>query len=179
MAATVELAERNGLAASPTNTANVTNINFGSTAAANLDPDTYPISIATAPRSFEKWLRVSVTNMGGSNIIDNIRVWLSSLGGGYKTGENIMCNLTTSPVLYSAAAYPTNGPVNTVSAVAVRSIPTSEPEQANIGIGGSLSGQITSAPAFSDFIVLQLQVSASTPAGAVNQKVITIEWDEQ
>jgi hypothetical protein len=48
-----------------------------------------------------------------------------------------------------------------------------------MGIGGSLSGQITSAPAYSDYIVLQLDVTESTPAGAVNQKTITFQWDEQ
>ena len=58
-------------------------------------------------------------------------------------------------------------------------MPQAEPASANLGIGGSLSGQVTAAPAYSDWGVLQLDVSNLTPAGALNQKTFTFQYDEQ
>jgi hypothetical protein len=150
---------------------------MGSTAESNLVSTDHPISISTAPQSFEKWLRINVITLGGSTIVDNIRLWLSSLGGGYKAGEIIMSNLVIAD--YVQATYPINGPVNTKSAIAIVPMPTSEPVQANVGIAGQLAGQIIVDASYSDWIVLQLQVSGDTPTGAVGQKTITIEWDEQ
>ena len=173
MSATVEIAERNGTSPG-TETDGITNMNMGSTDAPNLNPTTYPI---TAPgQSYEKWERVYVSNMGGSTTIDNIRVWLSNIGSGFATGESLLCNMVTSG--YTAAAYPAGGPTSAISTVATVSTPTSEPASANIGIAGVLSGSITAAPAYSDYFVMQEQVTSSTPAGALQTKTLSIMWDE-
>jgi len=173
MGATVTLNETNG--ASPTETAGISNLNFGSIDAPNLNPATYPIKAQANGASFEKWLRLSVTSMGGSVQLDNIQVWMNV--GVLVTGEQIMSNLKTSA--YVAATYPTGtGPSEATSLVATTAIPTSQPAGANMGIGGSLSGTITASPAYSDWIVLQEQVTGSTPVGAVNQKTFTFQWDE-
>lgn len=177
MAATVVLAEYNGPLASVTETLDISNVNFGSVDQAELVPATYPITAKADGHSFEKWLRLYVSAMGGSSQIDNIKIWLSDLGGGWKTEEGMSCNLIESG--YSQASYPSGGPVETNSTVAINAMPETEPAGPNMGIGGSLSGQITSAPSYSDYIVLQLDVSQNTPAGAVNQKTITYQWDEQ
>lgn len=177
MAATVVVAERNGPDASATENLDPANINMGSNDSSELDPATYPITAQADGHSFEKWLRLYVSALGGSTIVDNIKIWLSNLGGGYKTGEGMSTNLRTSG--YTAATYPTAGPIDTDSGDADQVMPVAEPVGANVGIGGSLSGQITSVPAYSDYAVLQLDVSASTPAGALNQKTITVQWDEQ
>ena len=177
MSAQIELSETNG--STPVVEDGISTINFGSVDDHDLDPDANPISLSSAPQSFEKWLRVHVVDMDTSTAIDNIRVYASDLGGGYKLGEALMSNLTMDASLYSAVAYPGTGPVNTKSSVATAQIPESEPIQANIGIGGALSGQLVADDTYSDYIVLQLQLSGSTPVGAVSQKVITIEWDEQ
>lgn len=176
MAATVVIAETNGPDASSVESLDVSNINFGSQDAANLVPSSAPITAQADGHSFEKWIRMYVQDLGGSSQIDNLKVWVSDLGGGYQTGEGISCNLTESG--YSQATYPTGGPVDTDSSVATNAAPTTEPSGANIGIGGSLGGNISAAPAYSDFIVLQLDVSDLTPAGSVNQKTLTFQWDE-
>jgi hypothetical protein len=70
-------------------------------------------------------------------------------------------------------------PIETDSTVATQVMPEAEPSGANLGIGSSLSGTITSSPAYSDWAIVQLDVSNLTPAGAVNQKTITWQYDEQ
>ena len=175
MAATVVIAERNG--ASPgAETLDPANVNMGDIDAAALDPATYPITAMADGHAFEKWFRFYVSVMGGSVQLDNVKVWLSNLGGGWKTGEGMSANLRTSG--YVQATYPGGGPVKTNSTVADQAMPEAEPGGANLGIAGSLAGAITSAPAYSDYGVLQLDVTASTPAGALNQKTITFQWDE-
>ncbi len=176
MGATVVLAETNGPSGSPTETLDISNVNFGSVAQAELDPATYPLTAQADGHSFEKWLRLYVSSLGGSSQLDNIKIWLSSLGGGWKTGEGMSANLRESG--YSEASYPSAGPIETDSVDADQVMPEAEPSGPNLGIGGVLSGQITSTPAYSDWAVLQLDVTASTPAGSVNQKTITIQFDE-
>lgn len=176
MAATVVIAERNGPLASSTETLDVANVNFGSLDQAALNPSSAPITAQNDGHGFEKWLRLYVNDLGGSALVDNIKIWLSNLGGGWKVGEGISCNLRTTA--YVEASYPVGGPVMTDSPVATLPMPESEPSGANLGIGGSLSGSINSVPAYSDYAVLQLDVSAATPAGAVNTKTITFQWDE-
>ncbi len=177
MAATVVLAETNGPQASSTETLDVANVNMGSTDAAALVPTSAPITAQVDGHSYEKWLRLYLSDLGGSAQIDNVKVWLSNLGGGWKTGEGMSASLTESG--YSAPSYATGGPVETDSTVAVNAMPETEPAGANAGIAGSLSGALTAAPGYTDFFVLQLDVSNLTPAGAVNQKTITFQWDEQ
>ena len=177
MPATVVIAEQNGLLASPVETLDIANINMGDSASAVLTPATYPITAMADGHAYEKWLRFYVSAMGGSTVLDNFKVWLSSLGGGYKTGEGMSTNLRTSG--YSAASYPSGGPVKTNSAVATQVMPVAEPSGPNVGIGGLLAGTITVAPVYTDWMVFQLDVTASTPAGALNQKTFTLQWDEQ
>lgn len=177
MPATVEVAESNGLSATRVETVDPANLNLGSNDSAELNPVTYPITAGADKHSYEKWVRLYVSSMGDSSIVDNIKVWLSNLGGGWKTDEGMSTNLRTSG--YSAVTYPTAGPVDTDSADADQVMPEAEPGGANIGIGGSLGGQITSSPNYSDWMVFQLDVSGSTPSGALNQKTFTFQWDEQ
>lgn len=175
MAATVVVAETNGALGSSVETLDPGNLNMGSSDTAELNTTTYPITAAADGHSYEKWLRLYVSALGGSSIVDNLKVWLSDLGGGWATGEGMSTNLREAG--YSGASYAT--PVETDSAVAGQVMPETEPSGPNVGIGGSLGGQINAAPGYSDWMVLQLDVSALTPAGAVNQKTITFQWDEQ
>lgn len=177
MAATVQVVETNGPSATSVDTFDPSNINMGSDDSSELNPATYPITAEADGHSFEKWLRMYVADLGGSSIVDNIKVWLSNLGGGYKTDEGMSTNLRITG--YVQASYPTGGPVETDSTVATQTMPIAEPSGANLGIGGSLSGQITTSPSYSDWMVLQLDVSQNTPAGSVNQKTITFQYDEQ
>lgn len=173
MPATVQIAETNG--ADPgTDTVGVNNLNFGSSDEANLDPAANPITAQADGHSFEKWVRMYISDLGGSTQVDNLKVWVSDLGGGYEPGEGISTNLRETG--YSQVSYA--DPVESDSEVADQSMPTTEPSGANLGIGGALTGAVTSAPAFSDYAVLQMDVTELTPAGPVNQKTITFQWDE-
>jgi hypothetical protein len=176
MSATVILAERNGPSATSVETLNPANLNMGSADATGLSPVTYPITAQAGGASFEKWVRVYVQALGGSNQVDNLEVWLSSLGGGYLTGEGMVCNLATSG--YAAATYPGPGPSGVTSLIALNAMPTSGPGGPNLGIGGLLSGAIVVAPAYSDYMVLQAKVTEATPAGNANTKTLTVQWDE-
>lgn len=166
MPATVQINEYNG--AGETETTNVANWNYGNTDAPALTPSSFPIT--AGQNSFTKYWKLDVTNMGGSNKIDNLQCYKSA--GAYVTGEGIQCSLRTSG--YSQPAYATP----TTSTYSDQTMPTSDPGAANWGIGGSLSGSITVAGK-SDRMKAQLQTTVSTPPGNVNQKTFTIEYDEQ
>ncbi len=172
MSATIEISETNTSAGTVTD--GVSNLNMGSTDAPNLDPSTYVI--ASPGNSYEKWERVHITSLGGATQVDNIRIYLSDVGSGFVQGESMVTNLVTSG--YIAASYPAGGPVETASTVATRSMPTTMPSSSNIGIGGSLAGAFTAVPAYSDYFVLQEQIQANVPSGALQQKVLSIVWDE-
>ena len=166
MAATVQINEYNTV--SETETTGVSNWNYGATDAANLTPASYPIRVTE--HSFTKYWKLNVTNMGGSNKIDNIQIWKSA--GAYGTDEGIQCSLRTSG--YSQPAFAT--PTQTV--YTDQTMPVADPTTANLGIGGSLSGSITVA-GMSDRMKSQLQTGAGTPVGNVAQKTFTIQYDEQ
>lgn len=155
MAATVQISETNGSGATVTD--NITNSNMGNVDSPNLVTTTYPITAGTY--SYEKWQRLKLVNLGGSNKIMNIKVWRTGNLSGSDTHKT---NAATSG--YSAATYQT--PVKTQSSIAVNDMPTSEPTGPNLGIGGSLSGELTSNGTYSDYLVHQIYVDANTTAGA-------------
>lgn len=176
MSATVVLSETNGPSASQVEATDISNINMGSDGSAELVPATHPVTAQTDGHAFEKWIRFYVTAMGGSSQIDNLKVWLNNLGGGWKTGEGMSCTLRESG--YVQPTYNTGGPIETDSVDADQVMPETEPSGPNHGIGGVLAGTITSAPTYSDYMVIQLDVTAGTPAGAVNTKTFVFQWDE-
>lgn len=167
MAATVEIDETNGSSGSETVTHGITNSNFGSVDSPNLDPVANPIQPGN--NSFEKWQQFHVTSMGGSSEIKNLKVWADSGASGSDTQA---ANVTTSS--YTATtSYST--PTDSSSTVATNTLPTSEPGSANLGIGGSLSGALTSSGT-SDYLVMQLQVDAATTSGTSFN--INYQYDE-
>ena len=168
MAATVEIDEQNGAApGSPTH--NITNLNYGIVDEPNTDYANHPIPVPG--NSMTKYNKLDVTNMGGSNIIDNIRIWKSA--GAYLTDEGIQTNLRTSG--YAGAASYVDPTTTTYTD---QTMPVAEPGTANLGIAGSLSGQLVAAGQ-SDYWKHQLQAGASTPPGNSNQKTSSIKYDEQ
>ena len=174
MAATVVLCESN--TAGETETQDIANVNMGSVDETEIVPADHPLTAEADGHSFEKWLRLYCSDLGGSSQIDNLKVWLSGLGGGWKQSESMSTNLVEAG--YAAASFPVAGPVDTDSADATEVMPETEPAGANLGIGGALNGIIDTPPAYSDYIVLQLDVLADSPPGNVNQKTITQQWDE-
>lgn len=148
--------------ANATATATPTNINLGSTLTANLAPSTYPITAGTY--SYEKWIKVNFS--GSFTRIDNLQFWKSA--GAYVTGETIAWSGQQTAYI---------APTTSASSYATTAIPTADPGTANVSIGGSLSGSLTTTGS-SDFIILQASVTTAASAGASNQKTISISYDE-
>ena len=165
MAATVEILEANG--AGETETANITNSNMGSTDAANLVAADYPV--VPGENAYEKWQKISVTALGGSSKIDNLKIWRTGALGGSATHVTIARESTYG----GAEVYAT--PVATSSTVATQAMPTSEPTGANLGIGGSLTGSLTATGA-SDYLVHQIQTDAGDTAGSTS--TMNYQYDE-
>lgn len=166
MAATCVLDEYNTVG--ETEQDNVSNCNFGSDDDYEVDPAAYPITVGE--NSFEKWWKMSFT--GTFNSVDNLKVW--KVSGNYVTGESIDTNARESSY-GGAESYTT--PTQSSSSVATETFPVSEPSGANLGIGGSLSGSLSST-GDSDYLICQLKSTGSTPVGDGNQKVIRFQWDE-
>lgn len=157
MAATVTLSESNG--AGETVTADITNTNFGSADTVNLNAASNPIEPNT--RSFAKYQRLRVSALDGSTSIDRIRVWRT----GALSGSDTHVTNARETTYGGAETYAT--PVATAITGVDQTMPTTEPSGANLGIGGSLTGQITTAsPTFSDYLIHQLVVDSATTAGA-------------
>ncbi len=190
MAATVYLSETNGPNTAPVVTDNIGNVNFGTWDAPNLVPTAHPIIIGQC--SYAKWLRVCLSALGGSTQISNLKIWKSS--GDYKVGELVGTNaafnslnglittyahkvafagggLVTTPVMDNGQ------PVLGATGYASYTIPTVLPVSELVYIGGALGGHLD-APGYSDYIFIGLLTTASTPAGPVNQKVFSYQWDE-
>ena len=153
--AIVEIDEANG--AGETLTHSITNTNMGSTDAANLVAATYPITPAT--RSYIKYQKFHVTDLEGASKVFTLKVWRTGALSGSDT--HVTNARTASYAGALAYATPTQSAVATVD----QTMPTSEPGSANLGIGGSLTGEIT-VPGSSDYLGHQLVVDSGTTAGA-------------
>lgn len=169
MAATFAWSQSNG--AGETITDSIGSINMGNSDSANLIPETYPI--AAGSFSYEVFIRGKFT--GTYTKVNNIQFWKSA--GAYVTGETIFWTGSALESTYSA-------PIQIVSGSALGSIPTTDPGTANIGIAAVLAGSLFSngtgnTGSYTDYIVMQTETTASSPAGATNIKTWTIQWDEQ
>lgn len=164
MSAIVEICESNG--ATETITHNITNSNMGDTDAPNLDPITYPI--LPGDNSYAKYQRLHVTDMGGSSVIKNIRVWRT---GSLTAGCSHKTNASTTNYIPLSYAQPVKTAIPGVD----KDMPTSPPTSANLGINGSLTGQLT-APGYSDYLVHQIQTTTSATAGTTTQ--LNFRYDE-
>lgn len=155
MAATVEIDEANG--AGETLTHNISNSNMGSADSVNLVAASNPIT--PGDRSYIKYQKIHVTAMGGSSLIDNLKVWRTGALGGSATH---VTNARTSSY-GGALTYAT--PVASAVTGVDQAMPTSEPTGANLGIGGSLAGSL-SGTGSSDYLGHQIVTDAGDVAGA-------------
>lgn len=165
MAATVEIDEANGVG--ETLTHGISNSNMGSTDAANLNPTDYPITPGN--RSYAKYQKLHVSNMGGSSKIDTLKVWRTGALGGSAT--HVTNARTTS---YGGAISYATPATSAISGVD-QTMPTSEPGGANFGIGGSLAGSLTGAGS-SDYFVHQIVTDAGDTAGA--STTLSVQYSE-
>jgi len=168
MAATVQIDETNGAGPTGSETTNITNSNMGNTDAANLVAATYPVT--PGDRTYTKYQRMHVTNMGGSSSIQNLKVWRTGALGGSATH---VTNAGESTV-YTHLTYAT--PVKTTVTDVDNTMPiTTAPTTANLGIGGSLTGAITTA-GYSDYLVHQIVTNAGDTGGSTS--TMNYQYDE-
>jgi hypothetical protein len=136
----------------------ITNLNFGSNDSVNLNTTTYPITRGNA--SFEKYIRAKFT--GVFTTISNMLFWKSA--GSYVTDETIKAAANVAYVQPSQTPNADAGiPELVGSALSIQ----------------SAAGTATiTAPGYTKYIRIQLQTTGSTPAGAVNTKTFTFQYDE-
>jgi hypothetical protein len=165
MAATVDISESNG--AGPTVTGSVANVNMGSTDAIELVVNTYPITATT--NSFEKWNRIKLTDISTSTRIEKFKVYAS---GGLGTGCTHKTNARESS--YGGAQTYNQASATDRSATYgyTQTMPTSAPSGQNVGIGGALSGSLTTNTTYSDYILMQIQTTGSATIGTS----VTMTW---
>lgn len=138
----------------------ISTINFGNADDPNLSPvSNYPIT--AGENSYEKYIRAKFS--GTFTKIENMKFWKSS--GDYKTGETIAYRLV---VTYAT-------PVTTD--MGGTTVPITEGTAVVIHAADGTTLYIDS-PGYTEYFVLQLKTSGSTPAGSVNQKIFTCQYDE-
>lgn len=167
MAATVEIDEANG--AGETLTHGITNSNMGSSDAANVDTTANPITPGN--RSFIKYQKIHVTAFSTTSKINNLKVWRTGSLGTGGTHTHLTNARTTSYGGALTYATPTASAVTGVD----QTMPTSEPASANLGIGGSLTGELT-ATGSSDYLGHQLTTDSSAVAGS--SSTMNYQYDE-
>ena len=161
MGATVVFSESNDVSGESV-TDDIANLSFGNADDHELSPvSSYPIT--ANENSYEKYLRVKFS--GTYTTISQMKYWKSA--GGYKTGETIKIRVTTTWV--APVVTDTGGALIGVDEVGSTVIHAADGSTLTItGPGDN----------YTEYIVQQLQTTASTPAGAVNQKTLLFQWDE-
>lgn len=167
MSAQVEICERNGAGAG-TETHDIANTNMGSVDAAELDPVANPI--VAGDRSFAKYQRFHVVDMDTSSLINNLKVWRTGALGGAAT------HVTNARTASYGGAATYAEPVDTAIAGADQTMPTSEPASANLGIGGSLAGEIDTDGEYSDYLIHQIVTNGADVAGSTS--TMNYQYDE-
>ncbi len=180
MAATVAMSESNG--AGETITDSISNMNFGSTDAPNLNTTLHPIR-PSIPRSYSKFFRVLLVSLGGSTFINDLRVWKSS--GAYNNFDNIISGGLTPA---NQAAQPYITPDNLVQLASGNpTLPTADPGAQNLGIAGfnnsidkHMPTDTGGPPSRSNYFAQQCQINVggTSAIGALSQKIYTIQYDE-
>jgi len=141
----------------------ITNLNFGSADDHNLV--TLSNAILRGNSSFEKYLRCKFT--GVYTEISNMKFWKSA--GTLVTGETIKA---AANVVYATPSATSNADSNIPTTEGTALALQSAEGDTTIVYGASgVSG-------YTKYIRVQLQTTASTPAGAVNQKTFIFQYDE-
>ncbi len=164
MAATFNWAQSNGAGETSTDlgaSGNLFNFKTNDDAtAANYSSN--PISAGNS--SMEVYLRGHFTDT--FNKIDNLQFWQSTA---FSPATGLQVTFAGDNHAYATPSTTDNTHSN---------VPTSDPGTANVSIGGSLSGYLDAA-GYSDYIVLQLDTTASAAAGDTSLATFTLQYDEQ
>jgi hypothetical protein len=168
-AATVEICESYGTTGSESVAHNITNTNMGNALGANIDPVANPITPGN--RSYAKYQRIHVTNIGTSSAINNLKVWRTGALGGSATH---LTNAGESTAYTAVTTFAT--PVKTAITDVDNAMPvTTAPTTNNLGIGGDLVTSLTAA-GYSDYLVHQIVTDAGDVAGSTS--TMSYQYDE-
>jgi hypothetical protein len=161
MAASVELDESTHSGGEVV-THGITNSNYGSVDQVNLSAPANPIT--PSQNSFEKWQKWHVTALGGAVSVRAFR-FFSTVPAADTThhfnGSTVQGTYDSVNHKQTAYSQPATSATRTPEAV-----PTVAPSTANIGVGGSLTGELT-APGSTDYLVSQIRTGAPAVAGTV------------
>ena len=160
MAATFEFSESNTV--SEVVTDGITNLNFGSSDAVNLNTAAFPIAKGSA--SFEKYIRAKFS--GVFSEISNM-LFYKSLGA-LVAGETIKAAANEAFVTPAQAA---NGDSDIPTTIGLALVIQSYE-------GLTIIEDISGVSGYTKYIRLQLQTTGASPSGAVNQKTFTFCYDE-
>lgn len=160
MSATHQWSESNGSGEVVTD--GIANINMGDNDSTGLIPANYPV--AAGNNAYEKYIRAKFS--GVFTEISNMKFWKS--GGDLKTGEVIKAaanQVYVQPVKTTSIVATSNIPIIISSALVILS------DIGNTTIIGTDTG-------YTGYIVIQLQTTISTPGGSLNQKTLSMQYDE-
>ena len=166
MAATCNFNEYNG--AGSTETASITNLNFGAVDGPNIDITIGSAWITAGSNSYEKYIKAMFT--GTFNYVGSLFFWAS--GTTMVTGESIKFYSGTAATTFAT-------PVATTSTKATIDITSgaAPPSWMNVHINNSYTGSLVAAGS-TNYIVLQSLTTTSTPAGNTNSKTLKLQWTE-
>ena len=159
MAVILEIDESNG--ATETITANVGALFAGSVDASSFTPTASPIT--PGQNSYEKWVRIHVTDLGGAAAVTAFKVWAEAPPAQtslHSNGHTVQATYDAANHKRTAYAAPATSATRTPEAM-----PSTEPVTANLGIAGSLAGQLT-APGRSDYQLIQVRTTGAATVGA-------------
>ena len=165
----------------------VSNLNLVSVVGTEQSSSAYPVTAGNY--SVSKWVCYEMHALNDSNKIDNFQVWMTMTGGPDPTGILYWTNLHTT-LTNTTSTYPAPPDSNFITGVGsgdltvAYAMPSTDPAAENIGVNevgttGLTSGTPFAAGNLSDFIVIQLETSASTPPGNLPQKTFHFQYDEQ
>lgn len=155
-----------------------TNINFGSTSARDLTPASFPIT--AGENSFDKYFSVQFS--GSFTQLSNAKIWAPDV---LVTGETFQFS---GNIAYAAQSETDAAdPLIETSAIATNNVGLDFYDSADLAATSRTlpnAIDVNSSPGFfsgsrSSIMRFQLLTTGSTPAGAVNQKTISLRYDRQ
>lgn len=170
MAAAVEIDEVNGTAPG-TRTHNISNSNYGNIDGVNLVAANNPLTPGS--NSYQKWQQWHVTAMGGSAKVKNLKFFADQAPN---ANASHLFNGHTTQGTYDSSKKTAYETPDQTSGETPNAVPTTAPGSANIGIGGTLTGEITADGSFSDFLLHMITTTGSAVAGRT--LTLTMRYDE-
>jgi hypothetical protein len=157
MAAIVEIDESNG--ATEVVSHDVASLAMGMTDATGMTPGAAGARQTPSSSSMAKMLRVHLTALGGGLGIAGLRVYCDPSVAGWSLYSNASAVAGT----YAGSKLTTYLAPSVAAGPVPNALPVADPGSPNLGIAGSLTGQLT-APGWSDYLRLQLRAAADVVA---------------